>query len=145
VDLDSDPTVPISEASLSYLTGISLVLVLKSYYCSSEGVFVSVSRKFVNMSYLVHRQNVLTQNILRANVQGQNVLGTKRPWDKTSRRTKRPWDKTSRGTKLPQGQNVLRDRTSLGQNVQQDKTSSGTKRPVKKRPSIIFIRVTSYT
>jgi hypothetical protein len=39
-------------------------------------------------------------------------------------------DKTSSGTKHPEGQNI-----------QRDKMSSGTKRLVKKRPSIIFIRV----
>ncbi len=129
MDLDSDPTVPISEASLSYLTGISLVLVLTSYYCSSEDVFVSVSRKFVNMSYLVHRQNVLTQNILRANVQGQNVLGTKRPEGQNVQKDKTSLGQNILGTKLPQGQNFLRDKTSSGTKHPWDKTSSGTKHP----------------
>jgi hypothetical protein len=82
----------------------------------------------------VHTHNVLRQKVLRPNVQGQNVLETKHPEGQNILETKRPEgqnvlrDKMSRGTKCPAGQNVFRDKTSC-----------------EKSPSIIFIRLTSYT
>ncbi len=50
---------------------------------------------------MVHRQNILIHNVLRLNIQGQNILGTKHP----------------------EGQNILRTKCPVGKNVLKDKTS----------------------
>ena len=74
------------------------------------------------IEFWVHRQNVPRQNVPRDKTshdktsqdirsQGQNVLGTKCPKDKTSQGTKRHRDKTSQGKNVP-GTNVPRDKIS---------------------------------
>ena len=64
--------------------------------------------------------------------QGQNVTGTKCPWDKmdkTSQGKNVPRDKMSQGTKRPREKNVPRDKTSQRHNVPRDQTSQVTKHP----------------